>query len=225
MDEKEREARIVEARMKLRGRHLAKDRAPDAPLGSGPSNRHGMPRLPVGQYATEKWPVLDLGRHPKVPLEKWALRIDGAVEEPVTLDWRTFTALPQIEDTSDFHCVTTWSKFDLRWKGVQLATALALARPLPAATHLMLHAYDGYTTNIPLAEAVKDDVLLAWEVEGRPLPVEHGGPVRAVTPQLYAWKGAKWVNRLEVLLRDRRGYWEERGYSNTADPWRDDRYS
>jgi len=103
--------------------------------------------------------------------------------------------------------------------------ALALARPLPAATHLMLHAYDGYTTNIPLAEAVKDDVLLAWEVEGRPLPVEHGGPVRAVTPQLYAWKGAKWVNRLEVLLRDRRGYWEERGYSNTADPWRDDRYS
>jgi DMSO/TMAO reductase YedYZ molybdopterin-dependent catalytic subunit len=108
---------------------------------------------------------------------------------------------------------------------VQFSTLAALARPLGNATHVMTHAYDGYTTNLAIEEALKDDVLLVHTWNGKPLPREHGGPVRMITPQLYAWKGAKWINRIELLTKNRRGFWEERGYSNTAHPWQDDRYS
>ncbi|GEJ58512.1 sulfite oxidase-like oxidoreductase [Anaeromyxobacter diazotrophicus] len=227
MDEKEQ--RIVAARLALRDRFKARaartpSRADARPLGSGPPNRHGMPKLPVGQSVTTKWPVLDLGRHPEVPRERWRLTVDGAVEEPVTLAWADLLALPQVEDVSDFHCVTGWSQMDLRFGGVRLADLLALARPQEGASHLMLHGYDGYSTNVALEEALEDDVLVAHTVNGAPLPVEHGGPARVVTPRLYAWKGAKWVNRVEVMKGDRPGYWEERGYSDTARPWRDDRY-
>jgi DMSO/TMAO reductase YedYZ molybdopterin-dependent catalytic subunit len=223
-------ARIVEARMKLRARYEAKiaaspGRSDDRPLGSGPANRHGMPKLPEGQVLTQKWPVLDLGVKPEVPLEKWSLVIDGAVEEPVTLDWAGFQALPQLVDHSDFHCVTTWSLMDSEWSGVQFSTLAALVRPTAKATHVMTYAYDGYTTNLALEEALKDDVLLVHAWNGKPLPKEHGGPVRMITPQLYAWKGAKWINRIEFLEADRLGFWEVRGYSNSAHPWRDDRYS
>jgi DMSO/TMAO reductase YedYZ molybdopterin-dependent catalytic subunit len=226
----EKEARIVEARMKLRERFQERMRgtpgaADEKPLGSGPINRHGMPKLPVGQTPTKGWPVLDLGRVPNVPLSKWELIVDGAVEQPVRLSWKDFEALPQVKDVSDFHCVTTWSKFEVPWEGVQLATVIALARPAAQAMHVMTYAYDGYTTNLPLEEALKDDVLLVHTAEGKPLPVEHSGPVRIITPQLYAWKGAKWVRRIEVLTQDRLGYWELRGYSNSAHPWRNDRYS
>ncbi len=196
-----------------------------SPEGTGPANRHGMPKLPPGQVVTQGWPVLDLGRQPRVELSKWELIVDGAVEEPRRFSWKEFLELPQTRDVSDFHCVTTWSKMDVAWEGVQLASAIALARPKPDASHLITYAYDGYTTNISLEEALKDDVLLVHTAEGKPLPREHGGPVRIITPQLYAWKGAKWIHRIEILNRDRLGYWELRGYSNTADPWRDDRYS
>jgi len=228
MDEKEQ--RVVASRMRLRERFLERmKRTPgvaDArPMGSGPPNRHGMPQLPPGQTETDKWPVLDLGRQPAVPLDRWKLVVDGAVEEPLALSWADFLALPQVEDVSDFHCVTAWSRLDLRWKGVRFETLAALARPLPEASHVLCHAYDGYTTNLPLEEALKPDVLLVHTVEGGPLPREHGGPVRVITPQLWAWKGAKWVNRIELLIGDQPGYWEERGYSNTAHPWRNDRYS
>jgi len=226
----EKEQRVVDARMRLRERFLDKTRrtpgvADARPMGSGPPNRHGMPKLPPGQTETEKWPVLDLGRQPDVPLDRWKLVVNGAVEEPLALSWKDFLALPQVEDVSDFHCVTAWSRLDLRWKGVRFETLAALARPLPAASHVVCHAYDGYTTNLPLEEALKPDVLLVHTVGDEPLPREHGGPVRVITPQLWAWKGAKWVNRIEVLAGDRPGYWEERGYSNTAHPWRNDRYS
>jgi DMSO/TMAO reductase YedYZ molybdopterin-dependent catalytic subunit len=229
-DEDEKTQRIVEARLKLRGRYLDKmTKTPGAsdarPQGSGATNRHGMPKLPVGQHETKSWPVLDLGLKPDIPLDKWSLRVDGAVEEPLVLDWAAFQQLPQIEDTSDFHCVTTWSLMDAKWKGVQLSTLLALARPLQSATHLMTYAYDGYTTNVPMEEALKDDVMLVHSFNDRPLPKEHGGPLRMITPQLYAWKGAKWINRIELLTQDRKGFWEVRGYSNSAHPWRDDRYS
>lgn len=216
--------------MKLRARYHAKIAASPAqsdarPQGTGAPNRHGMPKLPPGQHHTKSWPVLDLGEKPVVPLNEWSLVIDGAVEEPVTLDWAAFLALPQVEDTSDFHCVTTWSLMDSVWKGVQFSTLAALARPLPSATHMLAYAHDGYTTNVALEEALKDDVLLVHAWNGQPLPKEHGGPVRMITPQLYAWKGAKWINRIEFLTEDRPGFWENRGYSNTAHPWRDDRYS
>jgi DMSO/TMAO reductase YedYZ molybdopterin-dependent catalytic subunit len=224
-EESEKQARIEEARAKLRQRYLHKQPSASQPQGSGAPNRHGMPKLPPGQTLTRKWPVLDLGRQPDIQPSKWELLVDGAVENPLKLSWRDFLKLPQTNDTSDFHCVTTWSKMDVEWEGVRLGTLLALAGPKPEATHIMTHAYDGYTTNLPLAEALKEDVLVVHTAEGKPLPVEHGGPARIITPQLYAWKGAKWIHRIEVLAADRLGFWELRGYSNTADPWRDDRYS
>jgi DMSO/TMAO reductase YedYZ molybdopterin-dependent catalytic subunit len=184
-----------------------------------------MPKLPVGQHLTSNWPVLDLSGPPKVGQASWRLTIDGAVDAPCALDWARFSELPQTEDVSDFHCVTTWSLMDSRWRGVSFADLAALVRVRPEATHVMTYAYDGYTTNLPLEEALKDDVLLVHTWNGQPLPKEHGGPVRLITPQLYAWKGAKWLKRIEFLTSNKLGFWEERGYSNTAHPWRDDRYS
>jgi DMSO/TMAO reductase YedYZ molybdopterin-dependent catalytic subunit len=195
------------------------------PLGSGPSNRHGMPRLPVDQVATLKWPVLDLGKHPSISLQRWRLVVDGACARPLALDWAAFQSLEQTDDISDFHCVTKWSCLDIPWRGVRMSEVLAQVEPCDDAKFVMFYAYDGYTTNVSLAEALKPDVLLVHTAYGKPLALEHGGPVRVITPQLYAWKGAKWINRIELMTADRLGFWEERGYSNTAYPWRNDRYS
>ena len=223
-------ARIVEARMKLRERFqrdmaATPSLADDAPMGTGPTNRHGMPQLPPDQYETTKWPVLDLGLKPEIPRARWRLVVDGAVAAPRTLGWADLERFEQVDDVSDFHCVTKWSRMNMRFRGVRLADVIAAAEPQATARFVMCHASDGYTTNLPLAEALKADVLLVHTFEGAPLPVEHGGPCRVVTPQLYAWKGAKWISRLELLEDDRPGFWEERGYSNTAYPWRNDRYS
>lgn len=222
--------RIVRARMELKRRFQARmDASPsvadDRPRGSGEANRHGMPKLPVNQSEAKKWPVLDLGVHPAIERADWTLRIDGACKSPITLSWQDFSALEQVEEESDFHCVTAWSKLDIRFRGVRVADLLALAEPLESAVALMCHAYDGYSTNVLLEEALKPDVLLVHQADGEPLPREHGGPVRMITPQLYAWKGAKWIKRLELITENRPGFWEERGYSMTAYPWRDDRYS
>jgi DMSO/TMAO reductase YedYZ molybdopterin-dependent catalytic subunit len=224
------ERRIAEGVAELRARFGERMRATPSladpsPQGEGARNRHGMPREPPGQnvFAKREWPVLDLGEKPAVPRERWRLLVDGAVETPLSLGWEELLSLPQEEVEADFHCVTGWSILDLAFAGVRLETVLALARPRPDATHVMTHASDGYSTNLPLEEALKPDVLLVHAVDGQPLPAAHGGPVRIVVPQLYAWKGAKWVSRIEVMTHDRRGYWEIRGYSNTAHPWRDDR--
>ncbi len=134
-------------------------------------------------------------------------------------------ALPQIEDESDFHCVTGWSKMDMPWRGVSFSALAELADPHDDAQHIMCYGYDSYTTNVPLVEAIKPDVLLVHTFEGKPLAREHGGPCRMITPQLYAWKGAKWINRIEFMTQDRLGLWEAGIYSNTAHPWRNDRYN
>jgi DMSO/TMAO reductase YedYZ molybdopterin-dependent catalytic subunit len=224
------ERRIREGLELLRARWSARiaatpARADAKPQGDGPPNRHGMPREPPGQNLFEKheWPVLDLGETPNVSLDRWRLTVDGACEHPLQLSYADLLALPQVEDEQDFHCVTGWSVLDLRFAGVRLETIAALARPTEAATHVMCHGADGYSTNLPLEEALKPDVLLAHAVDGKPLGADHGGPVRGVVPELYAWKGAKWLNRIEFMTSDRRGYWEIRGYSNGAHPWRDDR--
>lgn len=222
--------RIVEARLRLKARFEEKIKntpsvSDEKPLGHGAINRHGMPQIPVGQTQTQKWPVLDLGYHPDLDTERWRLTIDGEVENPVVLKWEDFMALPQTEDTSDFHCVTTWSKLDMPWVGVRLLDLAALVLPKETATHIMCYGYDTYTTNVSLEEALKPDVLLAHTVYGNPLEKEHGGPVRMITPQLYAWKGSKWIKRIEFLNENKLGFWEERGYSDTAYPWRNDRYS
>ena len=230
MEESDKLRRIVEARMKLKGRFEEKIRstpsmADGKPQGKGVLNRHGMPVVPVGQTITKKWPVLDLGVQPTILLDEWRLKVDGAVEHPVELGWNDFLDLPQTEDISDFHCVTTWSKLDMKWRGVSMFDIAALVQPKESATHILCYGYDEYTTNISLEEALKPDVLLVHTVDGKPLPKEHGGPVRMITPQLYAWKGSKWINRIEFMTQNKLGFWEERGYSNTAYPWRNDRYS
>ncbi len=182
-------------------------------------------RLPPGQHLVTNFPVLDLGIHPEIPLEKWSLRIHGHVENPVTLKWDAFRALPQVRDTSDFHCVTTWSQYDMRWEGVAFVTLVELVRPKPEAKHVYFRAYDGYTTNNPLEVLMDDDVLLAHSWNDQPLSREHGGPVRVIIPKRYAWKGAKWVKEMIFVDRDLLGFWELRGYSNTADPWKEDRFA
>jgi DMSO/TMAO reductase YedYZ molybdopterin-dependent catalytic subunit len=222
--------RVVEARMKLKARFEEKIKqtpsvADNKPMGKGNPNRHGMPVIPIGQVITTKWPVLDLGYQPDISLEDWRLKIDGVVENPITLTWKEFMALPQTNDTSDFHCVTTWSKLNIGWQGVRLLDLAALVQPKETASHIMCYGYDDYTTNVAMEEALKPDVLLVHSVEGKPLPKEHGGPVRMITPHLYAWKGSKWINRIEFMTANRLGFWEERGYSDTAYPWRNDRYS
>jgi DMSO/TMAO reductase YedYZ molybdopterin-dependent catalytic subunit len=203
-----------------------------APQGSGPRNRHGMPKLPVGQHEVKNWPVLDLGEQPNIPLEKWRLEVAGLVENPLSLNWQEFLALPQVDDVSDFHCVTTWSRHDNHWSGVRFRTIAELAVPTQEARFVLCTGYDfmpgsyiPYTVNLPLNRAIDDDVLLVHTWEGKPLPREHGGPVRMITPKLYAWKGAKWIRKIEFLANDKKGFWEVRGYSNSAEPWFNDRYS
>lgn len=230
MENTDKLQRIVDARMKLKARFEEKMKetpsmADNRPMGKGAPNRHGMPTTPVGQTLTTKWPVLDLGTQPHVELNDWQLTIDGAVEHATVLNWDNFMALPQTNDISDFHCVTTWSKLNMDWKGVRMLDLAALVQPKENASHIMCYGYDGYTTNLSLEEALKPDVLLVHTFENKPLPEEHGGPVRIITPQLYAWKGSKWIKRIEFLTSNRLGFWERNGYSNTAYPWRNDRYS
>ncbi len=182
-------------------------------------------RLPPGQHLTPGFPVLDLGIRPEIDLAHWRLDLLGAVEEPRSLSWAEFNALPRFQDTSDFHCVTTWSKFDVAWSGVAFFTLAELVRPKPEARHVLFASYDGYTTNVRLDDCMDDDVLVATHYDGQPITREHGGPARVIIPKLYAWKGAKFVRSIEFSVDDKLGFWEVRGYSNTADPWTEDRFS
>ncbi len=182
-------------------------------------------RLPPGQKLTTGFPVLDLGVQPQVSLQNWRLTLDGWLEKPVTLNWEDFQALPQVEDVSDFHCVTTWSKYDCRWGGVAFTTLYEKVQPKPEAKFVYFSSYDGYSTNLPLEACLDDDVLIATRFEGQPLPREHGGPARVIVPKLYAWKGAKFIKTITFLDRDKLGFWETRGYSNRADPWKEERYA
>lgn len=197
----------------------------DLPMGEGPLNRDGMPKVPPGQNTTDRWPVLDLGFQPEIPLENWNLTISGLVDYPRAYNWEEFMALPQIEDVSDFHCVTTWSRLDNKWVGVRFSDIVEQCGVQKEAKFVYIKAYDGYSTNLPVDEAMKYDVLLVHSWEGKPLTKEHGGPVRMITPQLYAWKGAKWIGEIIFREDDELGFWEQRGYSNTADPWLEERYS
>jgi DMSO/TMAO reductase YedYZ molybdopterin-dependent catalytic subunit len=182
-------------------------------------------RLPPGQREVHNFPVLDLGVHPEIPLDQWELKIHGKVENPVTLNWEQFVVLPQFKDVSDFHCVTTWSQMDMEWEGVAFFTLAELVKPTAAAQHVYFKSHDGYSTNNPLDVCLDEDVLIAHSWNGQPLSKEHGGPARVIIPKRYAWKGAKFIREIIFLDRDFLGYWELRGYSNTADPWLEDRFS
>lgn len=181
-------------------------------------------RVPPGQHVVNNFPVLDLGFKPEIVLAEWALAIDGLVANPLTWHWEDFQVQPQVQIIADFHCVTSWSMLDNEWRGVKFQHLLALVRPLSSAKFVLFESFDDYTTNVPLEVCDDDDVVLATHWNGRPLTKEHGGPVRVIIPKRYGWKGAKWVKKITFSERDQKGFWEVRGYSNTALPWNNDRY-
>lgn len=182
-------------------------------------------RLPPGQHLTKDWPVLDLGVVPPVSRERWRLDVYGAIETPVFWTFDEFIAQKQARFTSDIHCVTTWSRYDNEWEGLATRELLAACQPREDARFVVLHSYDGYTTNLPLEDFAAEDALLAHSWSGQPLSEEHGGPVRLVVPHLYFWKSAKWLQAIEFLTEDAPGFWEVRGYHNRGDPWAEQRYS
>jgi len=184
----------------------------------------GRERLPAGQYLTKKWPILSFESTPKFDAEKYRFKVWGAVAEPFELTWDELMALPRVQLTSDFHCVTTWSRFDNAWEGVHVREILQRAKPLPEAKFVTAHSFTGYTTNMPLADLDDDDVLIAFTHDGEQIEPDHGGPVRLIVPKLYAYKSAKWLSGLEFMEKDRPGFWEVRGYHNHADPWKEERY-
>ena len=181
-------------------------------------------RLPPGQSATLKWPVLHYSSVPRFDPATWQFRTVGLVEMPIALDWDEFMRLPRVEITADFHCVTRWSRFDNRWEGVPFRVVCDLTRPKAEATHVLVHAAEGYTTNVLLKDLFDDNVLFAYRHDSAPLAPEHGGPLRLIVPKLYAWKSAKWVEGLEFLAQDRLGFWEQNGYHAHGDPFKEQRH-
>ena len=186
-------------------------------------------RLPPGQSASIKWPVLHEGAPPRFDPASWDFKAGGLVETPLVFNWTEFNGLPRREVVSDFHCVTRWSTFDNRWEGVPVREILSRAVPRPEARYVMAVGHVGekrygYSTNIPLADLDRDDVLLALRHDGRDLDRDHGGPLRLVVPHLYAWKSCKWIRGLIFMDEDKAGYWEERGYHMRGDPFADERF-
>ncbi len=181
-------------------------------------------RLPPGQHIVNNWPVLDLGYKPEISHEEWQLTVDGMVDNSITWTWVDFQTQPPFTSNSAFHCVTSWSQFDNEWEGVGFQHLLKIVRPGPTAKFVLFEAYDDYTTNLSLAVCDDVDILLACKRNGKPLSKDHGGPVRMIVPKRYAWKGAKWIRKITFSEKDQKGFWEVRGYSNTALPWENDRY-
>jgi DMSO/TMAO reductase YedYZ molybdopterin-dependent catalytic subunit len=192
---------------------------------TGRISRPETERLPPGQHLVKNWPVLDLGQQPIISIDSWRLEVRGLVETEFNLSWAAFQALEQSNMVSDIHCVTTWSRYDNKWKGVATRDLLDLAMPKAVAGYVMLTSYDGYTTNLPLSDFAAEDAILATSWEGLPLTRDHGGPMRLVVPHLYFWKSAKWLRRIDLLPADKAGFWEKNGYHMYGDPWREQRYS
>jgi DMSO/TMAO reductase YedYZ molybdopterin-dependent catalytic subunit len=184
----------------------------------------GLDRLPPGQYHTKKWPILTYEPTPKFDPAAYRFRVWGAVENPFELTWAELLDLPRVQLTTDFHCVTTWSRYDNAWEGVHIREILQRAKPSAEAKYVMVHSFTSYTTNLPLEALDDDDVVIALKHDGEELEPQHGGPVRLIVPKLYAYKSAKWLGGLEFMEQDRPGFWEIRGYSNSADPWKEERY-
>ena len=188
--------------------------APDQGMGD---------RVPPGQFLSNKFPVLTYGSTPVVDLGTWRFRMFGLVENEIELNWDQFTKLTWTTVTADFHCVTQWSSLDNTWEGVSFSDLIALAQPKPEAKFVMAHCFGGYTTNLPL-EVVMEEGLLAHKQDGEPLGEGHGWPLRLIIPSRYGWKSAKWLNGIEFIAEDAPGFWEQRGYNNNADPWKEERF-
>jgi DMSO/TMAO reductase YedYZ molybdopterin-dependent catalytic subunit len=200
----------------------------EAPEGAVISpDTYRMERIPPGQSRTRKWPVLDASGPPRVDLSTWKLRVFGGVRQPLEWNWKEFLELPRIKVFADFHCVTRWSRLGNLWEGVSTREIVHRAGGLmPGAEFVLAHGYDrGFTTNLPVADFLADDALVAITHDGEPITLDHGGPARLIVPQLYAWKSAKWVSGLEFRDHDQAGFWESNGYHMHGDPWREERYS
>lgn len=195
---------------------VGKRRAPDAAQAQ---------RVPPGQYVTRDFPVLSAGPTPRINLADWRFTLEGLVHEPATWTWQEFTNLPSQEFLVDIHCVTKWTKLDTKWKGVTVDTLLEHVELDPKAAFLTAYSYGGYTTNLPLPDAVNGQAFVAYEYDGKPLAPEHGGPARLVVPHLYFWKSAKWVRGLRLMEKDKSGFWESLGYNNHGDPFKEQRYT
>jgi DMSO/TMAO reductase YedYZ molybdopterin-dependent catalytic subunit len=181
-------------------------------------------RLPPGQYLTDKWPVLHAGEVPVVDIATWTLTVSGEVEEPLTLTFDELRALPATDVTTDIHCVTRWSRFDARFKGVHWRELARLCRPKSTARFAIAHAEHGFTANVPLAALEDENALVVYEADDEPLTLDHGYPVRLMIPTRYFWKSAKWLRGIELSAVDKPGFWERYGYHNDADFWQEQRY-
>ena len=184
------------------------------------------PRLPPGQIRTDSWPVLHAGTVPTdLTPATWTLSLHGEVEQPRTLTYTDLLRLPQKDLRCDIHCVTSWSRLGMQWRGVPFAEFASVAKPRDPVQFVVMECEQGFTTSLPYSVLREDDVMLAHTVEGIPLPPEHGGPVRMLVPRRYFYKSAKWVRGLKFVTVDEPGFWEVRGYSNIADPWTERRYT
>ncbi len=181
-------------------------------------------RLPPGQALTLKWPVLHYGSVPRFDPADWDFQVRGLVEAPMRFTWADFNALPKIRVTSDFHCVTRWSRFDNHWEGVAFRELLGRLKLGARAGYVLAHAEQGFTANVPLVDLDRDNVLFATHHDGAPLAPGHGYPLRLIVPHLYAWKSVKWVRGVEFLDHDAPGFWEQYGYHMYGDPWKHQRF-
>lgn len=182
-------------------------------------------RLPPGQHLVDGFPVLSAGPTPRITSEKWTFTLKVGPRSVKTWTWAEFNALPQTKMTRDIHCVTTWSKLNTPWEGVLVDDVLAEAGIEPPSRFVLAHSFDGYSTNVPLADLASGRAMVALRYEGKPLEADHGGPARLLVPHLYFWKSAKWLNGLQFTERDEAGFWELRGYHIYGDPWREQRYT
>jgi DMSO/TMAO reductase YedYZ molybdopterin-dependent catalytic subunit len=194
---------------------------PKTGMGAGVDRQ----RVPPGQWVTERWPVLHYGPVPDVDLGTWDFQVFGLVEEPLRLTYAQFMALPQVQVKADIHCVTRWTLLDSIWEGVAFKELMKLIRPQPEARFVLVHCEYGFTTNLPLDVLLDDDVLFATKRNGEDITPDHGWPLRLIVPKKYFWKSAKWVRGLEFLAQDRLGFWEQAGYHNNADPWKEERFA
>lgn len=203
---------------------------PPLPRGLSPetiisSDTFREDRIPPGQTRTRKWPVLHASTVPRISMNHWTLEIRGLVRKPFKVTWAEYQQLPRVKVFADFHCVTTWSRLGNVWEGVSIHELLQRAEVLPEAKYVVAHGYDfGWTTNLPLADLLQPDVLVADTHDGEPIDADHGGPARLMVPLLYAWKSAKWLKAIELTANDQPGYWERGGYHNHGDPWTEERY-
>ncbi|HLC58731.1 MAG TPA: sulfite oxidase-like oxidoreductase [Candidatus Nanoarchaeia archaeon] len=188
------------------------------------SKKNENERIPPGQYQTEKFPVLDLGIKPNFDSKTYKLKVSGLIEKEIEFTYDQILKMPSIELTEDFHCVTHWSKLDVKWKGVSFKEFLKIIKVKPNWKYLIQYGMDGYSTNVPREDLEKENVILAYELDGQPIPQEHGWPLRIIIPHLYGWKSSKFLNALKFVEKDEPGFWETRGYNNHGDIWKEERY-